>query len=87
MESWHHILVTKGLTIREAVLTTIQNRLSNVIIENDSQLATRGITRDIKALTPISNLVEGIRALAKVKDLKFRYCNRSANWFADMIAK
>lgn len=70
------------------VSTSTKKRLSNVIIESDSQLARRLILGNSKAPPWISIILDGTRVLAKdVKNLKFIYCNRSANKFTDRIVR
>lgn len=52
--------------MREAVLTTIQKRPSNAIIESASQLVIQAIMWDITTPTQISIPVEDIMILDKV---------------------
>lgn len=51
--------------------------MSNVIIENDSQIAFQAITGGIKAPTLISNIIVVIVVLASLtRNIKIVYCNR-----------
>lgn len=58
--------MTEVIAIGEAILSIIEKRLSNVIIESNSQLTIEAIRGDIKAPIQIYNLVESIRVRAKV---------------------
>lgn len=78
----------KILAIRKAIMISIEEDLSNVIIECDSQLAIRTITSAIKVSSVISNIVANIGVLVSViRNIKFLDNNNSGNRLADSIAK
>lgn len=51
------ILLVETMAFREAILTTIRKRLSDVVVKSDSQIATRAIMRDIKVSSQIPTLL------------------------------
>lgn len=66
------------LAIRETILVSIQKRLSNVIVESDSQIVIRVITSDIKTPNQICNIIADIIVLASaIKNIEFICCNIS----------
>lgn len=73
------IQLAETLTIREAVIYSIQAKHSQNIIKSDSQIAVRAILGDIKASSCIFNISAYIVKLASIfKNVKFSYCTRTA---------
>lgn len=81
-------LLAETLTICEAILTTIQKQLLDIIMESDSQLVIQAIEVAIQAPSQIFNVIEDIRILTKTfRYIKFIYYNKFVNKFADQIPR
>lgn len=65
------ILLAETPTIYEAIMASIQKKLSHVIIESDSQITIRAILSATKAPCIIVNIVADIVVLAsEVRNIK-----------------
>lgn len=57
------IMLAESLAVREAMVISMQEKLSNIIIESDSQIVIHAIMGAIKIPSTISSIVKDIRIL------------------------
>lgn len=81
-------MLEEVLTIREAIASTTQKQMDQVVIESDSLVAEKAINREINPPRFIGNIVDDIKILTKtLRNIKFINCSRLANLLVNMLVK
>lgn len=72
--------MVETLAIHEGILVSVQKKISNVLVESDSQITIQVIAGAVKVTSQICNIITDIIVLASaIRNRKFKNYDRSAN--------